>query len=320
MKTLTRIASALLAIFLFIGICAPAAEAAGNLKTGIGFVDASKLRLRSGPGTQYATLDYALRNEVVVLLGRTGEWYRVIYNLQTGYMHSSYLDTSVRENAELGYGRVNGSRVNIRSGPGTSYSTLTQAKLGEKAYIIGINNQWFKIIYGSYIGYIRSDYLDLTEIPYENQASTNQPLFFRSGKSTGLAPSAQALNSQSGASGQQIAATAKKYIGAPYLWGGTTAKGFDCSGLIQTVYKANGISLPRTSKQQWTAGRSISRSELQVGDLIFFANTYTSGVSHVGIYMGNGQFIHASSSRGVILTSLSSSYWAAHYYGCRRVL
>ncbi|MBE6976703.1 MAG: NlpC/P60 family protein [Ruminococcaceae bacterium] len=324
MKTTKRIASLVLAFFLFIAAAAPQANAAGgSIKTGIAFVNASSLRLRSSPSTSSTTLDYAYNDEVVILLGKTGSWYKVIYNLQTGYMHSDYLDVTTRENAELGYGRVNGSSVNIRSGPSTGYAAITKAKAGDKAYIIGINNQWLKIIYGDSIGYIRSDYLDLTEIPYENRDSQKSPLFFRGGKSTGVAPSASALNggSQSASpTGQKIVNTAKQYIGVPYVWGGTSPKGFDCSGLVQYVFKAHGISLPRTTKQQWTVGASISKQQLKVGDLVFFANTYTSGISHVGIYVGNNQFIHASSSQGVIISSLSNTYWAAHYYGCRSII
>ena len=319
MKTTTRIASTLLAIFLFIGIVAPRANAAGNLKTGIAFVNATSLRLRSGPGTSYTTLNYARNGEVVVLLGKTGDWYQVNYNLQIGYMHKDYLQVTTRENAELGYGKVNGSRVNIRSGPSTGYQIIAQANLGDRAYIIGINNQWFKIIYGDKIGYIRSDYLDLTEYPYENAASPNAPRFFRGGKSTGIAPSASALKGSSATAnlGDKIVATAKQYLGVPYVWGGTSPAGFDCSGLVQYVFASHGIQLPRTTKEQWTVGRSISRSDLKVGDLVFFANTYTSGISHIGIYVGDNQFLHASSSQGVIISSLSNTYWASHYYGCR---
>ena len=320
MKHLTRIVSLVLAIFLFMGTAAISAEAAGALTQGIGFVSASSLRLRSQPSTASATLDYAPRNDVVVVLGKSGQWYQVNYNLQTGFMHQDHLRVTTRENAELGYGEITGSRVNIRSGPGTNYAVIAQGKAGEKGYIIGVNNQWYKIIFGNTIGYIRSDYMKLTQIPYENQDSPNKPLFFVGGKSTGVKPSASALQKPGTTNANAILATAKIYLGVPYVWGGSTPNGFDCSGFVQYVFAKHGISLPRTSKQQWTVGTSVSKSNLVPGDLVFFANTYTSGVSHLGIYMGSGQFIHASSSKGVIISELSNSYWSSHYHGAKRIL
>ena len=322
MKHLLRIVSLVLTIFLFMGTAAVSAHAAsGTLTQGIGFVTASSLRLRSQPTVSSATLDYAPRNDVVVVLGRSGQWYYVNYNLQTGYMHQDYLNVATRENAELGYGEITGSKVNIRTGPGTGYAIAAQGRAGEKGYIIGVNNQWYKIIFGNIIGYIRSDYMKLTQIPYENQDSANKPLFFVGGKSTGVTPSASALQQPGGsASASAILATAKTYLGVPYVWGGSTPSGFDCSGYVQYVFAKHGISLPRTSKQQWSVGTAVSKSNLVPGDLVFFANTYTSGISHLGIYMGGGQFIHASSSKGVIISELSNSYWASHYYGAKRIL
>ena len=320
MKVSMRIVSLVLTLFVFIGTLAVTASAAEvPQKQGVGFVTASALRLRSGPGTDTATLDYAHQDEVVVLLGRQGDWYMVSYNLQTGYMHKNHLRTATRENAELGYGRVTGSTVNLRSGPGTGYSVVSQAKQDQQAYIIGINDEWFKVIFGDVIGYIRSDYLALTEIPYENRDSAKSPLFFRGGKSTGTPVSPAALKGNTANLAQKIIQTGKKYIGVPYVWGGSTPSGFDCSGFVQYVFRQHGISLPRTSAQQYGVGTAVSKAALKAGDLVFF-NTSGSGVSHLGIYLGNGEFLHASTSKGVTISLLSNSYWATRYIGAKRVL
>lgn len=320
MKSIHRIASLLLAVFLFIGSNALLTNATSReLKKGVAFVTASSLRLRSEPKNTSKTLSYASSNEVVVILSKSGAWYRVNYNQQTGYMHENYLDYFIREDVELGYGNVNGSDVRLRSGPGTDKTTITKLAKNSKVYIIGINNQWFKVIYGDHIGYIRSDYVDLTEVPYENKASSKAPIFFKRGESTGITPSPAALKEQSSAAAAQIIATAKQYIGVPYLWGGTSTKGFDCSGYVQYVFRAHNITLPRTSKEQYTVGMAISKNNLRPGDLVFF-NTSGNGVSHLGIYLGDNQFIHASSSNGVTISSLNTSYWSARYIGARRVL
>lgn len=118
---------------------------------------------------------------------------------------------------------------------------------------------------------------------------------------------------------RRIINSSMNYIGVPYVFGGTTPNGFDCSGFTRYVFAAAGISLPRTADVQYAVGTPVSRSALQPGDLVFFS-TYEPGPSHVGIYVGGGNFINASSSRGVVVDSLNSSYWASTYIGARRVL
>ena len=303
---------------------------------GIGFVTGSGLRLRSSANTSGQTLDSASKNEVVVVVSKEGDWYKVIYNLKEGYMHGDYLKVSTAQNAELGYGKITASAVNIRSGAGTSYSEVNQAKRGEKAYIIGINSGWYKVIFENTIGYVRSDYVDLTEIPYENKDSSKSPKFFRGGNSTGVTPSASALNgsgssssgsSSSGSSastgtnatGNQIVAKAKQYLGVPYKWGGTDPSGFDCSGFVYYVLRSLGINVSRTQTAMYAQGTPVSKSNLQPGDVVFFQNTYKAGLSHVGIYVGNGQFIHAPSSGKVVsYSNLNTAYYIEHYYGAVR--
>lgn len=119
---------------------------------------------------------------------------------------------------------------------------------------------------------------------------------------------------------QKLLSFARKYTGVPYRFGGTTPSGFDCSGYVNFVFRnATGVSLPRAADEQYSVGVSVAKKNLQPGDLVFF-ETYTSGVSHSGIYLGNNKFISATSSRGVVEADMSGGYWSDHYIGAKRVL
>lgn len=121
---------------------------------------------------------------------------------------------------------------------------------------------------------------------------------------------------------EALVKTAKDFIGVPYLWGGNSLDdGFDCSGLTMTVYQLNGLNLPRNSRKQFDAGIAVNKSDLQKGDLVFFSEKGKNSVSHVGIYIGDGNFIHASShGKKIKIDSLSSSYFTNQYMGSKTYL
>jgi cell wall-associated NlpC family hydrolase len=121
---------------------------------------------------------------------------------------------------------------------------------------------------------------------------------------------------------EDIVRTANQFIGVPYRWGGQSSDtGFDCSGLTMAVYRLNGLELPRSSRQQWKLGRPVNPDQLSKGDLVFFATSGRGRVSHVGIYIGNSNFLHApSSGRKIRISSMSNKYYKSRYLGARSYL
>lgn len=322
-----RAFSLLMALMLLIGMFSGSASAAGEIVYGIGFVNTNGLNFRQQPGTDSTILATANSGECVVVLGQEGEWYRVNYNLQVGYMSAAYLNVASAENAELGNGRVTGSSVNVRSGPSTDYPKTGTVSQGETCYIIGLNNGWYKILLNGSAGYIRSDFLELTECPYENRASSHSPQYYRGGKAIGTLPTgstaAPAAVSYTGyATGAQIVEKAKQYLGTPYVYGGASPSGFDCSGFVYYVFGTFGISVGRTPAAQNGVGTYVAKSDLQPGDIVLFSGTGgSSGISHAGIYVGGGQFIHSPNSRSTVsFADLTTGYWSDHYYTGRHVV
>lgn len=325
MKRVYRLFFLIATLVMLLGAMTALANAT-ELKTGIGIVTASSgLRLRASASTEAQVINTAANGDNVVIIREKGDWYLVDYNLDIGYMSKDYIRVKERENVELGYGSVNPSLANLRSRPTTSSDVVSKAPCGDKVSIFGFNCGWYKVKYNGTVGYIRSDLVTLTEVPYANHGTSKTYGGSSGSSSTKSSSSDSSSGSSSGGSnaslGEQLAATAKKYVGCAYVFGGTSPSGFDCSGFTQYICGLYGISIYRTADVQLKNGYPVS--DLQPGDLVFFANTYntSAAASHVGIYIGGGQFVHAAnSSSGVKISSMSESYYSSRYVGARRVV
>jgi peptidoglycan DL-endopeptidase CwlO len=121
--------------------------------------------------------------------------------------------------------------------------------------------------------------------------------------------------------GADVADLAAHYVGSPYRWGGASPAGFDCTGFVMWVFSQFGVSLPHNEAGQLGAGQHVGADDLQPGDVLVFANTYRRGLSHVGIYLGGGQFVHAVDERhGVLVSHLWDAYWASRFVAASRAL
>lgn len=332
MNRAKRFFSIVLIVTMLFGTMTALVHAADVISSAVGVVRASALRLREGPSTSTSILDLAYYGDYVMVVSQDGEWCKVQYGQETGYMSAEYLQLKQRENVNLGYAKVSCSLANLRQGPSTATPVVAQARTGALLYTIGFNCGWYKVIYNGVTAYIRSDLVSLTASSFgteQDEVSYREP-DSESGSAdadtddfyAGEAGTTTPEDTEPTASaGEIIAATAQEYLGCDYIYGGSSPSGFDCSGFTQYVMGLCGYSINRGAGGQVNNGVSVAQSELQPGDLVFFSENFTiDDVSHVGLYIGNGQFIHAENPRtGVIITSMDASWYSARYVGARRV-
>ena len=270
-------------------------------------VHASLLNLRSAPTTASSILTTVHNNTLVVVADKSNAlWYKVVCRGYTGYMNADYLAYSETLDGSLGNGTIRGANVALRQAPNIFAQSLGYCANGTTVRILGVSGGWYKVQYGTATGYIHSDYVGLT---------------LAANASTPAADAKLAAADTETAAGDTIVADAMKYLGCPYVYGGSSPSGFDCSGFVQYVYKECGYSTERTAASIYsTNGVAVDKASLQPGDIVCFSSSSES-IGHVGIYIGNGQFIHASNpSTGVIVSPLDMDYWAANYVGAKRIV
>ena len=207
-------------------------------------------------------------------------------------------------------GIVNSEGVNIRTAPSTAAEVVSQVSEGEKLAVTADVGEWYEVKYDDSYAYVHKDFI------------TGDMLKYVPGKEVSYKITPVETNT-SNSKGEEVVAFAKKYLGLTYVYGGTNLNsGVDCSGFMYSVYKNFGITLNRVSRDQINNGPRVDKSDLQAGDLVFFNTGGNSRISHVGMYIGNGQYIHATnnSKNCVQISSLNSSYSSKTYVGACRVL
>lgn len=256
------------------------------------------LNLRSDASTSADITAVIPDGSFLLIEESLGDWYKAMYNGAEGYVHADYVTFSqTLSGTYSALGLVTGTDVRFRSGASTTASILGSVNTGDKLTVTGVSGEWIKVknSAGSE-GYVHSAYIDCA---------------------TGYVPAAAAGSTL----GEQVAETAKQYLGCPYVWAGMSPSGFDCSGFVNYVYKLYGYSMSRVAQDIYSNdGAWVDKASLRPGDLVFFGWSAYS-VSHVGMYIGDGQFIHASSSStGVIISSLSETYYTNRYVGAKRII
>lgn len=191
--------------------------------------------------------------------------------------------------------QTNGKSIHMRNYP-SKYSNVMSTVNREDIYILGQNEDWYRIQRGDQEGWISKEFIDVSDdafIPYSKVI------------------------------GEEIVEYGKLFIGTPYVWGGNDLKnGVDCSGLTKKVFEGFDINISRLSYTQVNDGKEVGKAELRPGDLVFFDTTGVNNgkISHVGIYAGDGLFLHADSTNGVMLSSLSNTYYVRNYVTSSRIL
>jgi cell wall-associated NlpC family hydrolase len=298
------------------------------------------VRLRAGAGFNAAIITVVPEGKVVsVINGSTGDWVAVSYNGTSGFIMMDYLsaggstdggsnssngDTTSGSADALAKGdhAVTLASLNLRYDASYSAGIAAVAPEGTVVKVTGPSvNGFYPVDWDGLAGYMHGDYLQATSAGLSSRGGSGDP---NNGGTNGGTTDGNTSggDAPATATGQQIVNFALQYVGYPYVWATHGPSSFDCSGFTHWVFQnVAGMDITYNNVTQYAYGYEVSRDALAPGDLVFFQNTYTWGNSHVGIYIGNGQFIHAENeSTGVVISSLSSPYYSSRWYGARRLV
>ena len=268
-------------------VCIASASALCN-----GTTTATGLNMRVQPEGE--VIGQIAQNDTFAILENHDEWYRIAYRGATGYVSAEYVEWAEDGDANLGIGTVSGTYINVRTAPSTDSSAITQ--LSHTAVeVTGTRDGWYTVNLNDTVGYIHSDYISFASSFTES------------------------ISEIANTTADKLLSYAAQYLGTPYVYGGSTPSGFDCSGFTSYVYRnALGISIPRTSREQSRTFTKISSiSDLQPGDLVFFGS---GSVGHVGIYVGDGSFIHSPHTGSVVKYDSLYGHYANRFMWGGRVL
>lgn len=272
----------------------------------------TSVNLRSEANTSSSILAELKNGTAVTVVSTANGWCKVTYSGKTGYIKQDYVSTTGSASNTTTSGSTSASTdtaatvkcsssVNFRSAASTSSTILGELKNGTSVTVLSTSNGWSKVTYAGKTGYISADYLVA--------ASTG----------TAITPSNTAASVSISAKRQSVLNYAAQFLGVPYVYGGSTPSGFDCSGFTSYVFKNTVGSIPRVAQAQYDATTRVSKDNLLPGDLVFFGSS-TSSISHVGIYVGNNQFIHAPNTGSVVKYDSLTDTYATRFQGGGRVI
>lgn len=271
-----------------------AAQTCGYTNLGMSVISSGNLNIRQEASTDSEVIGILTNHNACELLEDAGEWYKVTSGKVTGYVNKQYLVTgdeaeAIAEQEIKTVATVNTETLNVRAEKSTDAAVLSQVGNSEAFTVNSVADGWVEISVDDSVGYISQDYVTLAQaLP---TAKTIEQVKYGDGVSNVRA---------------SVVSYALQFVGNRYVWGGTSLeKGIDCSGFTMRILGKYGISLPHSSKAQPSYGTKISASEAKPGDLFFYGSGRS--ISHVAIYIGNGQIVHASNKRDGI--KVSNAYY-----------